>query len=595
MRKSFTHYLSIIFLFLGIGSLSAENGQLLFIAEMNAGNEVPAVRSDANGLMTFLLSEDRSKVEIHGAFANITGSVTGCHIHIGDDNSNGPVAVDLTSFISGNRIKATLPIPNLFIELAVSGELYVNLHSSVFPSGEIRGQLSWRSEFMFPVVLFDDNQVPPVAGNALGLGVIRMSSNLTYIDYQIMPFQLSGPVTAAHIHAGDEMSNGRVLADLNAGDFITGYIDDQLTVLEVFFSIIDTGAYVNVHTAANPGGEIRGQISIPAFFNANAFLNGDQENPPVTTNARGYGYALVDYPNMDSLLYLVMADGLLPTAAHVHKAAAGKNGPVLAGLSPTALPGVYSGIMPISDDDLTLFFKDELYFNIHSAAHPGGEIRGQFQNNLMKAFAFDLCGDQEVPKKNIPGYGASHVAVNKANTELEYTLFATDLNGDAVSTHIHGAKEGANGSILLGLVPPNTYTAGVEPITGALAARIDNDEAYINVHTAANPAGEIRGQIRRGLSCAINVSTIESDIQKLTLVQNPVSNNLQIKAELNKFTDALFSINDVSGKQLMQQKFGLASGTNHIEIDVNELNPGFYFLNILETKGKSNSLHFIKL
>ena len=54
------------------------------------------------------------------------------------------------------------------------------------------------------------------------------------------------------------------------------------------------------------------------------------------------------------------------------------------------------------------FFKDELYFNIHTAVNPGGEIRGQIETNLLKSFAFDLAGDQNFLQKP-PAYGAAYV------------------------------------------------------------------------------------------------------------------------------------------------------------------------------------------
>ncbi|MBK8956663.1 MAG: CHRD domain-containing protein [Saprospiraceae bacterium] len=595
MKSTITFLRSIAFLMFFVHSVYAENGQLLFIAEMNGNNEVPMVRTDASGLFTFLLSEDLSEMEIHGAFSNITGNVTGCHLHLGDRATNGPVFLNLTSFITGQRINAIVPVPALFLELATSGGLYVNLHSSVFPAGEIRGQLDWRAELIMPVVLLGSSQVPPVPAPGLGLGVLRVSPNLTRIDYQIMPIGLTGLPTAVHIHKGDANSTGPVIADLNSGTFITGVIDDQLTVIDVILNAFDTGVYVNIHTAAFPDGEIRGQVQSPAIFSGNAFLNGDQETPPVTTSARGYGYGVLGYPAFDTLYYLVISEGLDATNAHIHHAAAGQSGPVVAPLTPTPFPGVYSGSTALTRVQTLAFLKDELYFNIHTAANPAGEIRGQIQNNLLNVYAFDLCGDQEVPKKNVAGYGASHVAVNKAATELEYTVFAIDLNGDALSAHIHDAGFGANGSVLIPLELPNPYAAGVVDIQGTVAKKIESDGAYVNVHTAANPPGEIRGQIRRGLSCAVNVGTIQSEISEIKLKTNPVNYSLDVTMNSQRTLKGLIQIKDISGQTAKSFNLDIQSGSQQYKFPVDDLHPGFYILQINEKSGGMHSIKFIKI
>ncbi|MBK9109606.1 MAG: CHRD domain-containing protein [Saprospiraceae bacterium] len=595
MKTRITYFLSIFISFCGWSQLVGQNGQLLFVAEMNGDNEIPMVRTDASGLFTFLLSEDLSEIEIHGAFSNITGNITGCHIHVGDRATNGPVFLNLGSFVSGHRIKAKVPTPALFLELATTGGLYVNLHSSVFPGGEIRGQLDWRSELIMPVVLLGANQIPAVPSPGIGLGVLRFSPNLTRVEYQIMPINLTGPPTAAHIHRGDAATNGTVLTDLNAGTFISGTITDQLTVIDLIFSAYDTGVYVNIHTAAYPNGEIRGQVQLPAIFSGNAFLNGDQETPAVATAARGYGYGVLGYPSIDTLFYLVISEGLIATDAHIHQARAGQSGPVVAPLTATGFPGVYTGSTALTPIQLQAFLKDELYFNIHTAANPAGEIRGQIQNNLLDVYAFDLCGDQEVPKKNVPAYGASHVAINKAATELEYTLFSTDLNGDAVSAHIHDAGFGVNGSILIPLDVPNPYAAGVVEIPGTVAAKIRNDGAYVNVHTAANPPGEIRGQIRRALSCAINVGTVQTDISAVQLMQNPVGHMLFLHLESLRNVDSEIVIQDLNGQGLQSWDLNVISGTSKHQFPVEDLKPGFYFLNIKEKGISSHVIKFVKI
>lgn len=98
-------------------------------------------------------------------------------------------------------------------------------------------------------------------------------------------------------------------------------------------------------------------MQLDALANGYGVMNGSQENPPNNSSAKGFGYAALNYPDMDTLFYLVGFDGLVPTAAHIHNGAAGKNGPIFTALTPSNFPGIYFGQAPISGDMLTAFLK----------------------------------------------------------------------------------------------------------------------------------------------------------------------------------------------------------------------------------------------
>jgi hypothetical protein len=598
MKKLFTHF-GMILLFASSffpEILKAGNGQMMFVAIMSCGDEVPPIIGDGQGLVTILFSEDRKEAFVHGIFTDLTGPVTGCHIHLGSTEDSGPVVVDLSALVSGNTIKGKLPIQaDLIFAAAVDYNLYINVHTAANPDGEIRGQLTWMSEVILPVLAQGSNEIPPVSTTGVGLGALRFSQNLTRMEYQIKPTGLSGPVTAAHLHYGLSSMNGAVAAPLNTGEFITGFIDDPTLVGDLFYAAYTDSLYLNVHTAAHPDGEIRGQVVIDNPNNATALLNGDQETPPVTTTAQGFGYAALDFPKLDSISYILVSSGIVPTAAHIHKSTAGVAGAVIIPLSATAFPGIYFGKTAISSDNVTSFMKDDLYFNIHSSAHPAGEIRGQFESNLLKSYAFDLCGDQEAPKKTVKGYGAGFVAVNKSNTELIYGLAVNDLTNTATAAHIHDGAFGSSGPVILALEKPQPLYVDYLPITGTVGGKIDLDGAYMNVHTSTNPAGEIRGQIRRQLSCAINVATVESAIHDLSLKSNLISDEIILNTSVDKNALATVYVSDISGKQLVQwPKTKFIPGISETSFQVEFLSSGFYLLNIVDENNSVRSLKFVK-
>lgn len=109
---------------------------------------------------------------------------------------------------------------------------------------------------------------------------------------------------------------------------------------------------------------------------SNVALDGKQEVPAVTTNASGSGTITV---LMDrSVSGSVTTTGVDGTAAHIHLAAPGQNGPVIVPLNKTG-ENIWSVPPSIRFNDLQYeaYKLGNLYVNVHSAANAGGEIRGQ--------------------------------------------------------------------------------------------------------------------------------------------------------------------------------------------------------------------------
>ncbi len=141
--------------------------------------------------------------------------------------------------------------------------------------------------------------------------------------------------------------------------------------------------YVNVHTAANPGGEIRGQVLSGVAINFAATINGAQENPPVTTEAAGAGTFTLN-ASATELSYNVGYVNLSSAfrAAHFHNAGAGKNGGVVRAIpfTGTTASGAWKSTdttQALTPDLVVELLASQIYVNVHSDNFPGGEIRGQ--------------------------------------------------------------------------------------------------------------------------------------------------------------------------------------------------------------------------
>lgn len=107
-------------------------------------------------------------------------------------------------------------------------------------------------------------------------------------------------------------------------------------------------------------------------------LDGASEVPPVATSATGRGQIAVQRDR--SVSGNVQVSGFAPTVAHIHEAAAGKNGPPVVTLNKTASDSfaVPDGSV-LSEAQYASYLAGNLYFNVHSAQHPNGEIRGQIR------------------------------------------------------------------------------------------------------------------------------------------------------------------------------------------------------------------------
>jgi CHRD domain len=106
-------------------------------------------------------------------------------------------------------------------------------------------------------------------------------------------------------------------------------------------------------------------------------LTGDQEVPPVKSAGSGSGTITIN--DDGSVSGSVTATGFDPTAAHIHQAAAGKNGPVIVPFTKEGNKFGPAAGAKLTPDQMKAYKAGDLYVNIHSAANPGGEVRAQLK------------------------------------------------------------------------------------------------------------------------------------------------------------------------------------------------------------------------
>ena len=109
-----------------------------------------------------------------------------------------------------------------------------------------------------------------------------------------------------------------------------------------------------------------------------------------------------------------------------------------------------------------------------------------------------LNGTTEVPANTTAGSGTADIDFDPASKKLTWKLNYSGLTGPATAAHFHGpAEPGKNAGVAVPIAPATSPTEGSATLTDAQAADLVAGKYYVNVHTAANPGGEIRGQVTK--------------------------------------------------------------------------------------------------
>jgi hypothetical protein len=117
----------------------------------------------------------------------------------------------------------------------------------------------------------------------------------------------------------------------------------------------------------------------------------------------------------------------------------------------------------------------------------------------MVNFTATMNAASEVPPKTSAGTGDVLATLDTTTKDLTYTVTFQNLTGPATAAHFHGpAAPGANAGVVVPLGNnPTSPIHGSKTLTDAQIADLMAGKWYVNVHTAANPGGEIRGQVTK--------------------------------------------------------------------------------------------------
>ena len=451
------------------------------ITNMTGGQEVPAVTTSASALGIFTLSQNQEKLKFRVTLAGLSSAITGAHFHTGAAGVAGPVVVNLLTYLTGNVLEGEIVPTAAFLASLSQGQIYINVHTTNNPGGEIRGQLTAETRNMPFDSRLDGNQmVPTTASTGKALAVGRLAPTLDSITVFVSFAGLSGPPTSIALYASPAgVANGTAIGTLPISTppatNVVGFRFTGLTPADVT-AFLRGNINLVINTAANPNGEVRGQLLRLAREGYTLALNGAQERPTPNTSA-GYGVGIVSIDRDQSNAHFMSVWGGLsgaPTGGHFHTGLASQSGSVVFNLVPffdnasaaTAAYGYWKDdntAQPFTPRRSLQFRRDSMYMNLHTAAFPGGEIRGQVYRgarNLQVVLATQPAAIAAETFGTAPNpFSSALTLAFEARATGAGQLRVTDMLGREVAHQSVAVRAGANAlPLALPGLAPGLYT-----------------------------------------------------------------------------------------------------------------------------------------
>lgn len=515
-----------------------------FFAVINGIQELPCpVTTTGYGTAQAVLSGNTLQLE--GTFGNLESDFDstiagGAHIHLGPAGIGGPIAfrlvTDLDDDLRGGSFETAdnrFELTDEEVSILRDHGFYINIHTEDHPGGEIRGQILPGDPIeYYSAVLLGVNEVPSVTSTGMGTAVARFREGRLTVSggFSNLASDLSVATRGgAHLHLAVAGRNGPIAFELamdidssqRTASFITDdnvfeLDDDQIEALE------NNGIYVNIHSAANRSGELRGQLApherLTSFL---ADLSGHQEQPePVDTEGNGKLMVDVD-PNGQGVTVSGSVNGLstpiltsLAGGGHLHIGLAGESDeiifPLLLQLDDNDLGAVINpqgNFYDLQEEQLEAFYDRGIYANFHTTDFEAGEIRGQVLNLAKGYFGSNLSGNNALPIT--PSLGTGFLVYELYDGSIVATGAFGNLDSaydPSIGSHLHIGNAASTGPVVIALDPDfsddglfGQYIAeeNTFPISSGLADTLRNGGIYFNLHTVEYPAGEIRGQVLR--------------------------------------------------------------------------------------------------
>ena len=356
----------------GGGDSPGTTNTIIKTAQLNGAQMTPAVTTAGIGNAAFTI--DLNSGAISGSVLTTNIDASSMSIREGAVGASGA-----TSIISLNKgangmwgVPSGATLTSAQLDSLRNGTLFVIAGTTANPNGEIRGQIGRK---VFFATLTGAQETPPTTSTATGTGVFVFDPDSNTMSGTVSTSGITGLVAHMHIGAIGQPASPSIPF---TGGPVNWTMPPTVLTADQVTSLGQGNFFANVHTTANPGGEIRGQVYIPVRV---ANLTGAQETPPNSSPGTGQGTFMVN-PFDRSIAGIETFQGVVnATDTHIHSSAGVgvPGGIVIRGTVTLGDPGklAIASAAPLADNLFVSFMSGNLYYNVHSQQFPSGEIRGQ--------------------------------------------------------------------------------------------------------------------------------------------------------------------------------------------------------------------------
>jgi hypothetical protein len=445
------------------------------------------------GLATVELTSGDTLVEYTITASGLSGAANGVHFHEGAPGVAGPVVLNLTSTIELNadgefRASGTMATPAGFADALRAGDIYVNIHTDLNPDGEIRGQVTL--DEAFSAMLSSAAEVPtPIMGTGVRVTVQNRAPALGTFQTPVWIGFHDGSFDAFDSGAAASTALERLAEDGDGGPLMDEFVAQMGGTTQALLAgrlgpepgPIAPGETVSRVFRLDPDAMQSSFLSYASMIipSNDAFVS---EDDPMAFQLFDVGgsFMSADFtvPGSAALDAGTEMNDELPANTAFFGQTTPDTGVDEGGVV-TAHPGFLAvGMGGILDDPM---FADADF------TAPGYEL---LEVRLTEAPDAD------------PATGVVVAMLDAGETEIDFTVVAHGLSGEVTGMHFHEGPPGVAGPIVIDLTDTiqvnedgEMVASGTKAVSPDFVQALRDGDIYLNIHTALNPAGEIRGQI----------------------------------------------------------------------------------------------------
>jgi hypothetical protein len=341
-----------------------------YVVDLAAASVIPRSASGASGKVFLKLAEDQKSLFFH-ITQNVSASAE-VELHVGTAVENGNTVSSLQG-VHGDEVGVfELTDAERFTALD-NGLMYVTVSASSEQTAEIRGQVLHPGDLVYAARLTVEQQDPVYPTVNRGAAQIVVPSSRSTFRYHVTS-SIDSQYSIV-INRGIAKTRGVPVQALPTGQIVDG----SSPLSEEGYDDLTAGRwYLNVHSALNREGEIRGQLLQPGEVLYVANLSGVNEIPEVSSGITST-LQLVLAPDQQHFRYqFSYVDGDV-VGAQIHYGAADAIGPSVYALEfdTGGEIGVEPPVQTVTAEDLAMLRQGNWYVNLASAQSIAGAARGQ--------------------------------------------------------------------------------------------------------------------------------------------------------------------------------------------------------------------------